>query len=102
MDGASRVTSVEVIEADNDDDAIRKARSLDPCIGREVWQGDRRVAQVPADDPGLGAALFQSLFATISTNVVPAPVIFFRRHVDPYVITREIFRASACFAFRRH
>lgn len=47
LDGVNRFTRTKDVEASNDDDAIRHARSLmDDCITTEIWQRDRLVARL--------------------------------------------------------
>ena len=51
MDGAGRIQFAEVLEADNDEEAIRKARELKRhAIKCEIWFNARLIAVLNADD----------------------------------------------------
>ena len=47
LDGVKRFTRTEHIEAQSDEDAIRRARLLmADCLTAEVWDRDRLVARI--------------------------------------------------------
>ena len=48
MDGVGRVESLEVIIADNDDDALAIARAMKKTVKSELWDRDRLVAKIAA------------------------------------------------------
>ena len=51
LDGVNRFTRPEVVEAASDEDAVQQARLLmSGLIKCEVWDGQRLVAKVTADD----------------------------------------------------
>ena len=51
LDGVNRFVRAETIEADNDEIAIEKARSVaGDCIHFEVWQHDRIVKRSVDED----------------------------------------------------
>jgi hypothetical protein len=51
LDGAGRISLAEWIEADGDEQAIAKARSIQHgALKCEVWQRDRLVARLGAQD----------------------------------------------------
>ena len=54
LDGVNRFTRTEAVEAASDDDAVRLAKPLmGDAIKREIWDRQRLVAKVVADDePG--------------------------------------------------
>ena len=51
LDGVNRFTRTEAVEAASDEDAVHQARGLmSGSIKCEVWDGQRLVAKVTADD----------------------------------------------------
>jgi hypothetical protein len=42
----SRISSVEVVDALNDAQAVVEAKSIDKGISREIWDRDRLVARI--------------------------------------------------------
>lgn len=46
LDGGGRITRVEEIEATGDEEAIMIARAFKKRVGCELWQRDRRVAEI--------------------------------------------------------
>jgi hypothetical protein len=46
LDGAGRITRAEEIEATGDEEAIMIARALKKGVRCELWQRDRRVAEI--------------------------------------------------------
>jgi hypothetical protein len=46
LDGASRIQSVEIVEAVNDAEALVAAKKLHQGFGREVWDRDRLVGKI--------------------------------------------------------
>lgn len=48
LDGASKITSAEWIDANSDDDAIIIARSLKKSVDCELWCRGRVIAKIPA------------------------------------------------------
>jgi hypothetical protein len=51
MDGVGRIESLEVIIADNDDDALAIARAMKKTVKSELWDRDRLVAKIAAHQP---------------------------------------------------
>lgn len=51
MDGLGKIGSVRVLEAENDEAAVRLAFRMKLSVDCEVWDRDRAVAQIPAHDP---------------------------------------------------
>ena len=54
MDGVNKVVRAEWVEAESDEEALSAARELmGECVKCEIWQGQRLVAKLSADDwPG--------------------------------------------------
>jgi hypothetical protein len=51
LDGAGRISLAEWIEADSDEDALAKARSMGHgALKCELWQRNRLVARLTAQD----------------------------------------------------
>ena len=51
LDGVNRFTRTEAVEAASDEDAVQQARPLmGSFIKCEVWNGQRLVASITADD----------------------------------------------------
>lgn len=51
LDGAGRISLADWIEAADDEDAVRQARGLEHGAAKcEVWQRDRLVAKLDAQD----------------------------------------------------
>ena len=48
LDGAGKITRAEWLEADCDEEAVRKVRQLELPVPSEVWDSGRRVAVVEA------------------------------------------------------
>jgi hypothetical protein len=48
MDGLGKIGRVEVLEAENDDEAVSLAWAKKLSVTCEVWDGNRLVAQIPA------------------------------------------------------
>lgn len=48
LDGVGHITSVEVIEADDDGEAIIVAHSAKRAVSYEIWDQKRLIARVPA------------------------------------------------------
>ena len=46
LDGAGKITRAEVIDAENDDDAVMIARAARKPVHCELWQRDRLVARI--------------------------------------------------------
>ena len=51
LDGLRRFIGAEVIEAEDDEAALRMAAELTGCVHREVWDRDRLVGRIEMD-PG--------------------------------------------------
>ena len=51
LDGDRRFTNVHHIKADNDAEAVSKARQLNLSVRCELWERDRMVAALDAPNP---------------------------------------------------
>jgi hypothetical protein len=51
LDESGRISGEREIEAENDQDAIFSARSMQRPLITEVWDRDMRVARIPAFTP---------------------------------------------------
>jgi hypothetical protein len=49
LDGAGSINNAEWIEAADDEDAVRRIRSLRLPVPSEIWNGRRLVARVEAE-----------------------------------------------------
>ena len=51
LNNRGAIIAVNTVECDGDDDALAQAEKMlneeSPCHGIEIWEGARRVAQVP-------------------------------------------------------
>ena len=50
LDGVNRFTRAEVVEATSDEEATRQARNLNGFVKCEIWNGEKLVASMSADD----------------------------------------------------
>ena len=51
LDGAGKISQVEVISAPNDDEALTAARAIKHSMRCELWLRDRQIAEIePAKD----------------------------------------------------
>jgi hypothetical protein len=48
VDENGSISGSRTIEASNDDEAVFAVRSMQRPLETQIWQGDRRIARVPA------------------------------------------------------
>lgn len=51
LDGAGNISEAEWIDANDDDEAVRKVAARNLAYASEIWDRDRRVARVEGKNP---------------------------------------------------